>query len=108
MRIVVTGAAGFAPSHFCEQLLHDGQRLPQAGAVRFRISSEPVQLGDRGECPGEIIPRERGENGFGYDRIFLVSAARQTMAELPFIEKNHLSHRAKAVKGIIPLVRENI
>jgi len=61
-----------------------------------------------GECPGEIIPRERGENGFGYDRIFLVSAARQTMAELPFIEKNRLSHRARAVKGIIPLIRENI
>ncbi len=86
---------------------------PRAWTARFVCTAAFALPGGKnfffeGECPGEIIPRERGENGFGYDRIFLVSAARQTMAELPFIEKNRLSHRARAVKGIIPLIRENI
>lgn len=50
-----------------------------------------------GECPGEIIPDERGTNGFGYDPIFLLPEKGKTMAELSLEEKNHLSHRAKAI-----------
>ncbi|MBT3390594.1 MAG: RdgB/HAM1 family non-canonical purine NTP pyrophosphatase [Chloroflexi bacterium] len=50
-----------------------------------------------GICPGEIIPEERGTNGFGYDPIFLVENTSLTMAELPMAEKNTLSHRARAV-----------
>lgn len=50
-----------------------------------------------GECRGEIIPEERGSNGFGYDPIFLVEGLGLTMAELSLVEKNRLSHRARAV-----------
>ena len=50
-----------------------------------------------GICPGEIIPEERGANGFGYDPIFLVSGTGRTMAELSMDVKNILSHRARAV-----------
>jgi XTP/dITP diphosphohydrolase len=56
----------------------------------------------QGECPGEIIPVERGTNGFGYDPIFLLSKIGLTMAELDMDEKNQLSHRARAVKAAIP------
>ena len=35
-----------------------------------------------GECPGEIIPDERGSNGFGYDPIFYIAERQATMAEL--------------------------
>ncbi len=59
-----------------------------------------------GDCPGEIIPQERGDNGFGYDPIFLLSELGKTMAELSMAEKNRLSHRARAVKAAIPLIRE--
>jgi XTP/dITP diphosphohydrolase len=58
----------------------------------------------RGECPGEIIPQERGEQGFGYDPIFLVGETGKTMAELTMGEKNRLSHRALAVQAIIPVI----
>lgn len=51
----------------------------------------------QGDCPGEIIPQERGDNGFGYDPIFLLSELGLTMAELPMEAKNRLSHRALAV-----------
>jgi XTP/dITP diphosphohydrolase len=50
-----------------------------------------------GEVPGEIIPEERGDFGFGYDRIFFMPQVKKTMAELNLIEKNTLSHRAIAV-----------
>lgn len=55
-----------------------------------------------GTCPGEIIPTERGNNGFGYDPIFLVDTMRKTMAELTLSQKNKLSHRARAVKAAHP------
>lgn len=55
-----------------------------------------------GECKGEIIPVERGENGFGYDAIFLLEGTGLTMAELDLASKNQVSHRARAVKAAIP------
>lgn len=58
-----------------------------------------------GDCPGEIIPEERGSNGFGYDPIFLLPELEQTMAELSMEQKNQLSHRARAVKAALPILR---
>jgi len=57
-------------------------------------------------CAGEIIPEERGSNGFGYDPIFLFPQLCLTMAELSMDEKNRISHRAKAIQGIIPIIRK--
>jgi XTP/dITP diphosphohydrolase len=59
-----------------------------------------------GQCAGEIIPEERGANGFGYDPIFLIPGLGQTMAELGMIEKNRLSHRARAIQNAIPILKE--
>jgi len=58
-----------------------------------------------GDCPGEIITEERGTNGFGYDPIFFIPVMGRTMAELTLLEKNHLSHRARAVKEVLPELR---
>ncbi|NMB54980.1 MAG: RdgB/HAM1 family non-canonical purine NTP pyrophosphatase [Leptolinea sp.] len=57
-----------------------------------------------GACQGEIIPEERGANGFGYDPIFLVDGKGKTMAELTLEEKNTLSHRARAVLAARPVL----
>ena len=59
-----------------------------------------------GICPGEIIPEERGDNGFGYDPIFLLPELGCTMAELTMQEKNRLSHRARAVLAARPILTE--
>ena len=61
-----------------------------------------------GDCPGEIIPKERGQNGFGYDPIFLLPELARTMAELTMEEKNLLSHRARAVRASRPILAEMI
>ena len=59
----------------------------------------------RGECEGTITREPRGENGFGYDPIFLPSGMTMTMAEMPEETKNRISHRAKSLeefkKGLI-------
>jgi XTP/dITP diphosphohydrolase len=58
-----------------------------------------------GSCEGEIIPEERGSNGFGYDPIFLIPELGRTMAELTDTQKNQLSHRARALRAARPLIQ---
>ncbi len=55
-----------------------------------------------GVCEGEMLLEERGENGFGYDPLFLVRGLDRTMAELSLEEKNRISHRARAVQALWP------
>jgi len=58
-----------------------------------------------GVCPGEIIPEERGVNGFGYDPIFYLPDLGLTMAELLPDEKNRLSHRGRATRAVRPILQ---
>lgn len=58
----------------------------------------------QGNCPGEILPEERGTNGFGYDPIFLLPEVGLTMAQLSTDEKNQRSHRARAIKAALPIL----
>ena len=57
-----------------------------------------------GVCEGEIVEKQRGINGFGYDPIFLVDGLSKTMAELSEEEKNQLSHRAKALSKVLDYI----
>jgi XTP/dITP diphosphohydrolase len=59
-----------------------------------------------GNCYGEIIAEERGNNGFGYDPIFLIPALNRTTAELSMDEKNRLSHRALAIQNAKPVLQK--
>lgn len=61
-----------------------------------------------GQCQGEIIPDERGANGFGYDPIFMIPQLGRTMAELEMEEKNRLSHRAQAIQNAIPIIMASL
>lgn len=58
-----------------------------------------------GVCEGEIVPEERGVNGFGYDPLFLLPQLGRTMAELTMDEKNRLSHRARALRAALPILK---
>lgn len=62
----------------------------------------------RGECRGQISPTERGDGGFGYDRIFVVEGLDRTMAELSMDEKNQLSHRAHAIMAAKEMLRRQL
>jgi XTP/dITP diphosphohydrolase len=92
-------------------LLEQLQNKPRPWRARFcatvaiAVPGREVKI-VAGECEGEIIPEERGENGFGYDPIFLFPDLGRTMAELGLEEKNRLSHRARAVLNCIPILEE--
>jgi XTP/dITP diphosphohydrolase len=73
--------------------------------VALATPTGEVQFAE-GICPGEIIPEERGESGFGYDPIFLIPELGKTMAELDMEEKNKLSHRGRAVRAAHIILRQ--
>ena len=59
-----------------------------------------------GRCRGVIAREERGENGFGYDPLFLLPELGKTLAELSLEEKNKVSHRGKALTALKEVLRD--
>ncbi|TDD91195.1 RdgB/HAM1 family non-canonical purine NTP pyrophosphatase [Saccharopolyspora karakumensis] len=60
----------------------------------------------RGEWRGTIIRESRGANGFGYDPIFVPEGETRTSAELSPEEKDADSHRGRALRLLLPSLRE--
>lgn len=54
-----------------------------------------------GVCEGEIIKQRRGNQGFGYDPVFIPSGSSKTFAEMSIEEKNQFSHRKKATDKLV-------
>ena len=54
-----------------------------------------------GICKGTIIADRRGNNGFGYDPVFVPDGAEKTFGEMTLSEKNNFSHRKKAMEKLI-------
>lgn len=62
----------------------------------------------RGECEGHLIDQPVGENGFGYDPLFVPDGFQKTFAQLLPEEKNQISHRAKALVKLEQLLAERV
>lgn len=88
------------------RLLLDNLRdVPKPRTARFVCAmalARPGQdmLAVEGSISGEIADAPRGDGGFGYDPLFLLSDG-HTFAELPEAEKNAISHRARAAKALL-------
>ena len=59
-----------------------------------------------GIVKGSIADRPRGNNGFGYDPIFVPEGYHQTFGELEKEIKKSLSHRARATQSLIEFLRK--
>jgi XTP/dITP diphosphohydrolase len=59
-----------------------------------------------GAMHGAIIGEPRGENGFGYDPIFVPDRAELTTAQLSPAAKDQISHRGKALRALAPAIAE--
>ncbi len=73
-----------------------------AAALPGRMIAEAT-----GRVDGEIVPVPRGDSGFGYDPVFRVKGSSKTMAEHTTEEKNRISHRGQAIRGIIEELKKS-
>lgn len=64
------------------------------------VFSDGRILTEEAAIEGRIGYEEKGENGFGYDPIFIVPAYGKSTAELSEEEKNAISHRGKALRAM--------
>lgn len=115
----LSGAPGLHSARYAEDphariekllraLEEHGARSPEARAARF-VCVLAFASGEgagcvrtfRGVCEGRILHERRGTGGFGYDPVFLVPELGRTMAELTGEEKDHLSHRGRALARFV-------
>jgi XTP/dITP diphosphohydrolase len=61
-----------------------------------------------GRCCGVILRAARGDGGFGYDPLFLIPEYHRTFGELSPRVKHALSHRARALAQLRPLLRSSL
>ncbi len=59
-----------------------------------------------GQVDGSLLRARRGTGGFGYDPIFLPYGSARTTAEMPAAEKDAISHRGQAFRGLVPVLAE--
>jgi XTP/dITP diphosphohydrolase len=57
-----------------------------------------------GVVAGRLIREPRGQNGFGYDPIFVPASSDITTAEMDPVGKDRISHRGKALRGLAPVI----
>ncbi|MCB2209751.1 RdgB/HAM1 family non-canonical purine NTP pyrophosphatase [bacterium] len=84
---------------------------PQPWTAHFHCTAVLATMKNKvvhteGRCTGVIIPKERGEGGFGYDPIFYIPDEAATLAEISAERKNQISHRAHAVRALVPALKE--
>jgi XTP/dITP diphosphohydrolase len=58
-----------------------------------------------GRMPGRLVRTPSGDNGFGYDPIFVAAGQQQTNGALPPEVKDSISHRGKALRALADLLR---
>jgi XTP/dITP diphosphohydrolase len=74
--------------------------------VLVRHADDPEPLIAEGRWHGEVIDAPRGSGGFGYDPHFLLPELGRTAAELEPHQKHAVSHRGKALRRLLALLRE--
>jgi XTP/dITP diphosphohydrolase len=95
------------------KLLNEIKGLDQALlSAKFECSialvdkSQDLELVVAGQMPGQVIKEVRGENGFGYDPIFVPQGLTKTSSELSDSEKDKLSHRGIALRKISVILKQ--
>ncbi len=76
-------------------------------AIAIAYRGDDVAL-FRGEVCGTIAEAPRGNNGFGYDPVFIPEGFQQTFGELPPEVKDSISHRAAAMVKAVKFIRAEL
>ena len=88
-----------------------GLRCPNRRKAQFHccllaISPQGEEFICQGKLEGEIAKKMSGQRGFGYDPLFIPTGEKRTLAEMDLNEKNSLSHRSKALKKLVKVLKE--
>ena len=75
-------------------------------AIALVDKSQNLELVVDGQMPGQVIKEIRGENGFGYDPIFVPQGLTKTSAELTDVEKDQISHRGLALRKMSVILKQ--
>jgi XTP/dITP diphosphohydrolase len=83
---------------------------PERRTGRFRCVLAVARQGSvlatfEGVIEGRILDTPKGENGFGYDPLFFHPPSGCTTAELTTVEKQRVSHRGKAIAGLLEALK---
>ncbi|HPH13380.1 MAG TPA: RdgB/HAM1 family non-canonical purine NTP pyrophosphatase [Burkholderiaceae bacterium] len=74
--------------------------------VAVRSPDDPEPLIAAGRVAGEITRKPLGANGFGFDPVMWIPELGKTFAQLPTDIKNRISHRGRAARVMVELIRE--
>lgn len=88
--------------------VEDNERRAQFACVIAMCDLEGNYDTVEGTCAGKITFTPQGEDGFGYDPLFVPDGYTRTFAQISSIEKHKISHRGKAMQQIIPLIKSKI
>ncbi|MDE7138472.1 MAG: RdgB/HAM1 family non-canonical purine NTP pyrophosphatase, partial [Ruminococcus sp.] len=104
-------SARYAPKgQECEKLLDEMKGVSENDRTAYfecciaLVTSDEEPQFMTGRCYGKISGEARGNNGFGYDPVFLYGE--KTLAEMTSEEKNKISHRAEALAKLCDYLRK--
>lgn len=103
-------SARYAPKgEECAKLLEELKDVPEDKRGAFfqcdiAFIDSTFRESFTGKCAGKICFEQRGTNGFGYDPVFIYGD--KTLAEMTAEEKNKISHRAAALRGLYDFLKE--
>ena len=75
-------------------------------AIALVDKSQDLELVVDGQMPGQVIKEVRGENGFGYDPIFVPQGLTKTSSQLSDSEKDKISHRGIALRKMSVILKQ--
>ena len=95
-----------------QKLVEDLRAFDPPYKARFRTVVAYIDAtGDEhlfeGSVEGTIILEERGEAGFGYDALFVPEGEERTFARMSELEKNAMSHRARAIAAFSQYLKQH-
>jgi XTP/dITP diphosphohydrolase len=109
LRLVLAQVADVPDERLGAQFVCSAVLVVPAGASA--ASGEQASAGQasqehvsEGVLRGRLIREPRGDNGFGYDPIFVPDGEQITTAEMSPDAKDRISHRAKALRGLTPAI----
>lgn len=77
------------------------QRTAHFHTTILALKPDGAKLVTEGRVDGKILQKARGNNGFGYDPLFMPDGYDCSMAELTADQKNQISHRGRALRAFM-------